>query len=230
MNRFQSPKPRTRENAMLLFRLVRPIVLASQSPRRRRLLEQAGLTFEVIPSQIEEIVPDNLPPAQLVENLAEAKATAVSSIRPEAFVIAADTTVVLDGEIFNKPASPEEACLMLRRLSGRTHTVYTGFCLLDGPTNRRVIGHETTRVTFAPLSEQEIAAYLATGSPLDKAGAYGIQDDLGALFICCIEGDYYNVVGFPLSRFYRELKEHFPDLIVWSVALNPTAYGAEASP
>ncbi|MCS7081979.1 MAG: Maf family protein [Bacteroidetes bacterium] len=196
-----------------LIEIARPIVLASGSPRRRRLLEQAGLAFEILPSDIPESLPEGTPPERFVEALAEAKAKAVAPQRPQAFIIAADTIVVLDGAILTKPRDEAEACAMLRRLSGRKHLVYTGFCLLDAPSGRRVLGHETTRVTFSPLTEAEIRAYVATGSPLDKAGAYGIQDDLGALFIRRIEGDYYNVVGFPLSRFYRALKAHFPDLV-----------------
>jgi septum formation protein len=102
---------------------------------------------------------------------------------------------------------------MLRRLSGATHTVYTGLALVHPPSGRRVTAHEATAVTFAPLSDDEIARYVATGAPLDKAGAYGIQDDHGALFIARIEGDYYNVVGLPLHRLYRVLRAYFADLL-----------------
>jgi septum formation protein len=190
-----------------------PLVLASRSPRRQELLRRLGLTFEVRPSDAPEDLPPGVPPGPAAEALARRKAQAVAGGYAEALTLAADTIVVLDGHVLNKPDDPAEASRMLRRLSGRTHTVYTGIALAHPASGREALAHEATAVTFADLSEGEIAAYVATGSPLDKAGAYGIQDDLGALFVEGVRGDYYNVVGLPLHRLYQTLKADFPDLL-----------------
>lgn len=190
-----------------------PLVLASHSPRRRDLLRHLGLRFTPHPSEAAESSQAGTPPHRLVEDLARLKAADVARHHPEALTLGADTLVLLEGEVLGKPAGAEEARAMLRRLSGRTHTVLSGLALIFPPEGRSVTAHEATEVTFAPLSEQEIDAYVATGSPLDKAGAYGIQDDLGALFVARIEGDYYNVVGLPLHRLYRMLRLHFPELV-----------------
>ncbi|WP_054684303.1 Maf family protein [Rhodothermus marinus] len=190
-----------------------PLILASRSPRRRKLLAQLGLDFEVHPSDLDENATNHRLPEQLVEQLALEKARAVAARFPEALTLGADTIVVLDGDVLNKPADEAEARAMLRRLSGRTHTVYTGVALVHPASRREIVDYEATQVTFAPLTDAEIDAYVATGSPLDKAGAYGIQDDYGAVFIRRIEGDYYNVVGLPLHRLYRMLRNHFADLI-----------------
>jgi len=190
-----------------------PLILASRSPRRRKLLAQLGLDFEVHPSDLDENATNHRLPEQLVEQLALEKARTVAARFPEALTLGADTIVVLDGDVLNKPADEAEARAMLRRLSGRTHTVYTGVALVHPASQREVVDYEATQVTFAPLTDAEIDAYVATGSPLDKAGAYGIQDDYGAVFIRRIEGDYYNVVGLPLHRLYRMLRNHFADLI-----------------
>ena len=131
--------------------------------------------------------------------------------RPGTLVLGADTVVVLDSEVLGKPTSKAAARETLGRLAGRSHTVYTGIALIHG--GRCVTAHEATEVTFGPLAEAEIAAYVATGSPMDKAGAYGIQDDLGSLFISRIEGDYFNVVGLPLHRLYRTLLDAFEGLV-----------------
>ncbi|MDX1532432.1 MAG: Maf family protein [Rhodothermales bacterium] len=190
-----------------------PLVLASQSPRRRQLLERLGLTFTVQPSGAEEVLPEGAGPAEAVEVLARQKAEAVAPDHPDALTLGADTLVVLEDDVLGKPADADEAAAMLTRLAGRTHTVYTGIALLHPPSRRSVTAHEATAVTFAPLDAHEVAAYVATGSPMDKAGAYGIQDDLGALFVAGIEGDYYNVVGLPLHRLYRTLRSGFADLL-----------------
>jgi septum formation protein len=190
-----------------------PLVLASRSPRRQALLERLGLSFEVRPSPAEEVWPDGLAPAEGAERLAHEKAEPVAAEAPDALTLGADTVVVLGGAVLGKPANPDEARAMLRRLSGATHTVYTGIALLHPSSGRAVTAHEATAVTFAPLTEDEVARYVATGSPLDKAGAYGIQDDHGALFVARIEGDYYNVVGLPLHRLYRVLRADFADLL-----------------
>lgn len=187
-------------------------ILASASPRRKFLLDMLGLSFRVQPSDVEEIVDPDLAPADLVQRLALQKTQAVAARYPEALTLGADTIVVLDGAVLGKPTDPEDAIAMLRMLSGREHTVYTGLALAHPATARTVMAYEATQVTFAYLTDREIQAYVATGSPMDKAGAYGIQDDLGALFIQRIDGDYYNVVGLPLHRLYRVLSASFDDL------------------
>ena len=194
---------------MLQLRL--PLVLASGSPRRRELLARLGLTFEVVPSDADETWPLAEPPGRAAEIIAARKAEAVAESRPDALVLGADTVVVLDGEVLGKPPTPEAARATLRRLAGREHTVYTGLALAHG--GRTVTAHEATAVRFGPLAEDEIAAYVATGSPMDKAGAYGIQDDLGSLFVAGLTGDYFNVVGLPLHRLYATLKAHFGDAV-----------------
>ena len=180
------------------------IVLASGSPRRRQLLEQIGLTgFRVLASDADESLPDGIAPGEAVERLSARKGAAVAAqARPGALVIAADTVVALDGAILGKPRDEGEAREMLSALSGRTHQVYTGVSLFH-PGGRRT-EHEVTAVTFRPLSREEIAAYVATGEPMDKAGAYGIQG-LGALLVERLEGDYFNVMGLPLCRLGRML-------------------------
>lgn len=189
-----------------------PFVLASASPRRRRLLEQLGLAFDVVVSGVSEVVAADVAPDEMVEVLAQRKAEAVGRDRPEALVLGADTIVVLDGDVLEKPGDECEARLMLRRLSGRTHTVYSGIALVHPTTDRAVCRHVATHVTFGDLSDDEIDDYVASGSPMDKAGSYGIQDDRGALFVERVDGDYYNVVGLPLHTLYRTLQAHFGDV------------------
>ncbi len=185
-----------------------PLVLASASPRRRHLLAHLGLAFDVVATDADETWPD-LEPGPAAERVALRKAQAVD--RPSALVLAADTVVVLDGDILGKPADAAEASATLRRLSGQTHTVVTGLALThDG---RAHTAHEQTRVTFAELSDAEIAAYVATGSSLDKAGSYGIQDEGGAFLVSRVEGDYFNVIGLPLRRLYDSLHAFVPDLV-----------------
>lgn len=186
-----------------------PLVLASQSPRRRRLLKRLGLDFTVHVSPAEEVLPPDAAPADAVQTLAQQKAAPIARQHPEALVLAADTVVVLDGEILEKPTSPSDATDTLERLSGATHTVYTGIALMHQRRDRTATAVEATHVTFGVLDRHEIEAYVATGSPMDKAGSYGIQDDLGALFVERIEGDYYNVVGLPLRRLYLLLRTRF---------------------
>ncbi|HZV12066.1 MAG TPA: Maf family protein [Candidatus Kapabacteria bacterium] len=183
-----------------------PIILASASPRRIQLLRQIGIECDVHPSNIDEET-DHKNPAALVEDLALRKAREVGSRFPKGIVIGADTIVVLDGNVLGKPKDAGDAKRMLRTLSGRTHTVYTGFCILDVETNKNVCDHEATEVTFRELDDKEIADYVASGSPMDKAGSYGIQDDFGAVFVTRIAGDYYTVVGLPLAKLYTRLKE-----------------------
>ncbi|CAN5636616.1 Maf family protein [soil metagenome] len=198
---------------MLVLRT--PLILASASPRRRRLLIQLGLEHEVCVPLVDETLPDNQALGPAVEAVAQRKAESISRGTDigNALILAADTLVIVDGEALGKPADPVEAHSMLRRLSGRTHTVITAIALVHPASLRRASAHTETHVTFASLSDDEIDAYVATGSPLDKAGAYGIQDDHGALLIECIDGDYYNVVGLPLRLLYVTLKAHFPDFV-----------------
>ncbi|MDX1418787.1 MAG: Maf family protein [Rubricoccaceae bacterium] len=196
-----------------MLRLQVPLVLASRSPRRRALLERLGLTFDVRPASSDEVWPQDCAPGDAVERLAQEKAEEVARSAPEALTLGADTVVVLADEVLGKPSDADEARYMLGKLSGVTHTVYTGLALVHPATERSLTAHEATDVTFAPLSDREIERYVASGSPLDKAGAYGIQDDHGALFVAHIRGDYYNVVGLPLHRLYRLLRDHFPDLL-----------------
>lgn len=192
------------------MRITKRFVLASQSPRRRILLEHVGLTPDVVPADIDETSAES-DASRLVLSLARMKANAVAKRMPDALVLGADTSVSIDGVLLGKPEDPEDARRMLRTLSGRTHAVHTGISLVEERTGRSAHGVERTEVTFARLSEAEIDAYVATGSPFDKAGAYGIQDDRGAFFVSSIHGDYYNVVGLPLRKLYELLTTVFPD-------------------
>jgi len=189
--------------------LHKPVILASASPRRKQLLERLGMTFTVRPSTVqEESVSLLLHPELYVQTLAAHKARDIASTAEQpSLVIGADTIVVLDNSILNKPVSPEHAREMLSDLSGRTHTVYTGIALVDSATHEEITDVQQTEVTFRVLTSEEIDAYVDTGSPLDKAGAYGIQDDFGAVFVERINGCYYNVVGLPLPLLYRKLRE-----------------------
>ena len=183
------------------------IILASGSPRRRELLAQAGFEFKVEVSNADENVVEESP-EQMVEELAARKAEAVVRLHNKAedncLVIGADTIVVLEGKVLGKPVDEEDAKTMLASLSGRTHQVYTGVALFyvkKGAVEKKETFYECTDV---PMSEQEIADYVASGDPLDKAGAYGIQGP-AAVFISGIKGDYYNVVGLPISKIYHKL-------------------------
>jgi len=180
-------------------------ILASASPRRKELLELAGLPFMVHVSHAEEILPPGLAPAQCAEHLASIKANAAAQNFQTACIIAADTIVVIDGAILGKPKDAADAARMLRLLSGREHTVITGVCLLNTATAQQNIFSQETAVRFYPLGDEEIEAYVRTGEPMDKAGAYGIQGK-GALLVESITGDYCNVVGLPLARLMRELR------------------------
>ena len=203
------------------------IILASASPRRREILSQAGIDFQVMVSHVDENVPET-DPGLLVEELARRKGRAVAeklakyvggesgNMREtkgisdrEYLVIGADTIVVLEGRILGKPGDEEEACAMLRMLSGKTHQVMTGVSVTrvrPGMVETSYVFHEITDVTMRDLSDQEIRDYALTGDPLDKAGAYGIQGMAG-MFVSSIHGDYYNVVGLPLCHTVTQLKE-----------------------
>lgn len=191
------------------------LVLASASPRRRELLGGLGLRFEVRSADIDETPLPEEEPGAYVLRLAREKARAVA--RPGELVLAADTTVVVDGEILGKPLDAEDARRMLRQLAGREHEVLTGIALSettepsDGDGGRAVARVDLTRVRIAPLTEEEIGWYVETGEPMDKAGAYGIQG-LGSLFVEAVDGNYTNVVGLPVPAVYRLFAEMGYDL------------------
>lgn len=185
------------------------IILASASPRRRELLEQAGLVYEVMPSSVEERVAFE-DPGLVVEDLAAKKAEDVAKNVEDGIVIGADTVVALDGEILGKPKDDEDAFRMLSAMQGKAHTVYTGVSIVvkEEKEKKEVkIFSVATKVFMYPLEEKEIRAYIATKEPSDKAGAYAIQGK-AAVFVEKIEGDYNNVVGLPLSRVYREIRKY----------------------
>jgi len=178
------------------------IILASQSPRRRELLTLMGLDFTVITSDVEENPPKDASVAEVVSALALQKAEAVAKNHPDACVIGADTVVYLEGNILGKPHTPENARKYLSRMQGKQHTVYTGVAVIaNGKADVRV---DTTDVTFAPMTDEEIEWYVSTGEPLDKAGAYGVQGP-GGIFVKHIKGNYFNVIGMPLPLLYRML-------------------------
>ena len=179
------------------------MILASQSPRRIELMRDAGFDVQVIPADIDESARPGEGPFELVERLARAKAEAVSSAHaaPGETVVAADTIVALDGELLGKPADEADARRMLRALSGKTHQVATGVCIAHGERIDSFV--DITDVTFYELSDAEIDAYVATGEPMDKAGAYGIQGTYGRMLVERIDGDFYNVVGLPIAKVVR---------------------------
>ena len=183
---------------------MKEIILASQSPRRKELLEEVGLRFRVEPAQIEEHLDESLPITLAIEQPAKEKAPPIARPHPQCVVIGADTLVAVDGLVLGKPADEADAARMLRMLSGRRHQVIGGVALLCG--NAEVLFHCVSEVCFFPLREEEIAAYIRSGEPMDKAGAYGIQG-LGRLFVESICGDYFNIVGLPVSRLMRALDQ-----------------------
>jgi len=181
-----------------------PLVLASASPRRRELLGLLGLKPEVVPANIPEQRAPGEHPVDYVERLAREKAAVVSAQRPEALVIAADTTVAIGDEIFEKPVDKADAVRILTRVQGRDHVVHTGMAVVCG--KRRVSGVETTRVWMRAMDPDAIESYIETGEPMDKAGAYGIQG-FGAILVEKIEGDYFTVMGLGLGRLVGLLRE-----------------------
>jgi len=182
-----------------------PIYLASKSPRRRKLLKQMNLKFKSFHVEMDEIIDKGKSPIDNVKRLALEKLLLAKKIINKGIIITADTIVVLDGEVIGKPKNFIEASTILKKLSGRTHHVYTGFSVFNSQKNKTITACEKTSVTFRHLNIKEIEDYIATGSPMDKAGAYGIQDDFGAVFISKINGCYYNVVGLPISKLYSIL-------------------------
>lgn len=183
------------------------VILASGSPRRQELLKLVYDEFEVIPSDIDESLDIGGSIERYPEILAEKKACCVAkNAAADDIVIGCDTGVFIDGEMLGKPQSESEAFAMIKRLSGRTHSVITGCCVISSGV--KISFSQTTQVSFYDLSDREIADYVATGEPMDKAGAYGIQG-LGALLVNEISGDFYNVVGLPISRLRREIDNMF---------------------
>ena len=179
------------------------IILASQSPRRRELLKRIGIeNFKVIPAQGEELATRTLTPDQLVEELSQRKCAEVAAAHPKDLVIAADTVVSIHNRVLGKPRSDEDAARMLAALSGKLHLVYTGVTVAK--EGRTLTQHEVTSVRFRTLTQADIIRYIATGEPMDKAGAYGIQG-YGSVLVEGISGDYYNVMGLPVCRLARML-------------------------
>ena len=180
------------------------VILASASPRRRDLLTMIGIAHEVIPADVDETYgPEEVPRAH-AERLAREKASALAARAPEAVIIAADTIVVVDGDVLGKPRDADEAARMLRRLAGRTHTVFTAVAVASGA--KILSGVEEVGVTFRPLDDATITSYVATGEPMDKAGAYGIQG-YGAAIVERIDGDYFAVMGLAIGRMLALLRE-----------------------
>ena len=201
-------------NIAKLINLDKPFILASQSPRRQKLLHQLGFEFEVIPADIDEDdFSDGVDPVEHVKELSLKKAEYIAKkIGKPAIVLGSDTIVVLNGTILNKPVDKKDAIRMLNTLSGKTHIVYTGIALVDAEMMKKKVAVQKTEVSFRTLSQNEIEAYAGTGPPLDKAGAYGIQDDFGAVFVSHINGCYYNIVGLPLELLYSTMKEFLMEL------------------
>jgi septum formation protein len=185
----------------------RRLVLASASPRRSDLLRMLGLPFETRPANLDETPRPGEPAPDLAVRLARDKASAVDAAPGPSLVVAADTLVVLDGEVLNKPADRAEAARFLARLAGRTHEVMTGFAVRTHPEETLLTDLAVSRVTFAPMSRDEIAWYADSGEGLDKAGAYALQGK-GAVFVRSVEGSYTNVIGLPMERLYPHLRRH----------------------
>ena len=183
------------------------IILASSSPRRRILLKQIGLRFSVHPSRVIEQFDSRISPVQNAKMIALEKAADVARHYRRGIVVAADTIVVLGKKVLGKPRTRSEARKMLQLLSGKKHVVFTGLALVDAETSRSVVDIQRTTVTFRKLNKKEINSYVASDSPMDKAGAYGIQDDYGAVFVEKINGCFYNVMGFPLAKFFSMFRK-----------------------
>lgn len=184
---------------------MRTVILASSSPQRKELFKKLGVQFKAVPSDFYENLNLSLSPRRLAMYLARGKAEAVRKKYPKTIIVAADTIVVFGKKVLGKPKTCCTAQKMLKMLSGKCHSVITGFTIIDGVREKSVSGFAETKVYFRKLSSEKINRYIRSGEPLDKAGAYAIQGR-GAIFVDKIEGDYYNVVGFPLSRIANALK------------------------
>lgn len=185
---------------------MKKLILASSSPRRKEILERARLSFEVDPSDYEENLTLDLSPHELVKRLALEKALSVKDRHPSAIIIGSDLVVVLDGMVLGKPHTKERAKEMLKALSGKRNSVITGYAIVDSETNKTIIDSVEATVYFRAISDQEIDAYIKTGEPLDKAGAYAVQG-AGGLFVEKTEGDYTSILGLPLWPVVRDLKQ-----------------------
>jgi septum formation protein len=183
------------------------IYLASKSPRRRKLLKQLGINFNVFSVNSVEDFLDGEHPVECVKRLALEKMEIAKKRVGQSIIITADTIVVLGKKVIGKPTNKIDAIKILSSLSGKVHTVYTGFCVVNQKTKKSIVDFEKTEVEFRKLTKDEIADYVKGGSPMDKAGAYGIQDDFGAVFVKRINGCYYNVVGLPLTKLYNALRK-----------------------
>ena len=183
--------------------LSKNFILASQSPRRRELLHLLDIKFKVIPSDVEEVIPEGLSFPEVVMDLAVQKAVAIAKDHPDSTVLGFDTLVILDDVALGKPISRDHAFDMLKRLAGRTHTVMTGCALVC--CDETLTLYDEADVTFLPMTDDEINEYLDTGEPYDKAGAYGIQG-YGGRYISRVEGDFYSVMGIPLNKLYQLLR------------------------
>jgi septum formation protein len=183
------------------------IYLASKSPRRRKLLKQLGIKFKSFTANSVEDFLDGEHPVECVKRIALEKMEKAKQKVEDSIIITADTIVVLGRTVIGKPKSKKDAINILSLLSGRIHTVYTGFCVLNQKTKKLILDYEKTEVEFRHLKKDEIIDYVIAGSPMDKAGAYGIQDDFGAVFVKRINGCYYNVVGLPLAKLYSALRK-----------------------
>lgn len=188
-----------------LLKINRKLILASASPRRQKLLSLFGMEFEIYPAEIDEEIYEAELPHEIVLELSLKKAMKVKEIFSNALIIGSDTLVWLEGELLSKPKDEEDAFSILTKLSGRTHKVYTGISIYDTSFATYYQDFAETDVTFREITDDEKRAYIATGSPMDKAGAYGIQDDFGAVFVTNISGCYYNIVGLPVSKLYTLL-------------------------
>jgi septum formation protein len=184
-----------------------PIYLASKSPRRRKLLKLLKINFKAVSVELNEEILDGEHPIETVKRLATQKMDLAKRKINEGIIITADTIVVLGHKIIGKPADEKDAARILRMLSNKTHEVYTGFAIYNTNSRKIIVDFERTFVKFRKLTRDEIREYIKSGSPMDKAGAYGIQDDFGAVFIESINGCYYNVVGLPLAKFYSSFKK-----------------------
>ena len=184
-----------------------PIYLASRSPRRRKLLKQLGIKFKSFSVNLDEKINGGEKPVNLVKRLSIEKLELARKKIKSGLIITADTIVVLNNKIIGKPKNKKEAVQYLKLLSGKQHIVFTGFAVMNIPANKIIVDYEKTEVKFRKLDDDEINDYVLSGSPLDKAGAYGIQDDFGAVFVEKINGCYYNVVGLPLTKLYQALRK-----------------------
>jgi len=184
-----------------------PIYLASRSPRRRKLLKQLGIKFKSFSVNLDEKINGGEKPVHLVKRLSIEKLNLARKKIKSGLIITADTIVVLNNKIIGKPKNKKEAVQYLKLLSGKQHIVFTGFAVMNIPANKIIVDYDKTEVKFRILDDDEINDYVLSGSPLDKAGAYGIQDDFGAVFVEKINGCYYNVVGLPLTKLYQALRK-----------------------